>query len=112
MAARYRTRSTGPVPAALQKRNPPIRKTKKHDELEAESIRLEDKLRDDLIAMRNQIEITLRLRGELEWQRIGAENVREQWAKPYTKQEYDEEVEKLEQKISQTWNEWKPAGGI
>ncbi len=109
---RYRIPSIKEVPWVLQKRNPVIRKTKKHDELEAESIRLENKLKDELVGLHKKIEITLRLKDELEWQRIGVETVREQRAKPHTKQEYDEEVDKLERLISQTWEEWKPAGGI
>lgn len=101
-----------PAAPAPQKKSPAIRKTKKHEKAEAEAIRLENKLRDEISDLHNRIEIDLRLKGELEWQRIGVETLREQYAKPYTKQEYDEEVEKLERKIGQTWDEWKPAGGI
>lgn len=103
-----------PVPAEpiSQKRKNVIRKTKRHGILEGKSILLENKLRDELEDLHNRIEITLSLRDKLEWQRIGVETVREQRAKPHTKPEYDEEVDKLERLIGQTWDEWKPTGGI
>lgn len=86
-----------------------IQKSKMHEKIEQESIRLENELQDELEGLNIRISIKMRLKNELVQQRIGTDIIREERRKPQTKEEYDKEVEKMGRLVNETREYTKPA---
>ncbi len=86
-----------------------IQKSKMHEKIEQESIRLENELQDGLESLHMKTTIMQRLKDELVSQRIRVDIIREERRKLQTKEEYDKEVEKMGRLVNETREYTKPA---